>query len=349
MKMENEAFARRIIAWYAQSGRKNLPWQKDHSIYSVWISEIMLQQTQVNTVIPYFEKFMALFPDIETLAKASVDDILCVWAGLGYYSRARNIHKAATIIEDLGAFPEGLEALMALPGIGKSTAGAILSLALDRPYTILDGNVKRVLCRFLSISGWPGTASVEKHLWQVAEQYTPIQNNQIYSQAMMDLGATVCVRKNPSCAKCPLQEQCQSFKDDTMLQYPYPKAKKNRPLKKIIMAVIMNEKQQVLLLKRADSGIWGGLYSFPECDEETNLDQWLKNKWGCKSYGQTSLAQIKHQFSHFQLHISPLLINIKASSGVADDCNIWVDINRYQEVALPAPITLIFEVLNESR
>jgi A/G-specific adenine glycosylase len=248
--MNNKIFQTLLLAWFDDYGRKDLPWQRCTHPYHVWISEIMLQQTQVNTVIPYYLAFMQRFPSLDVLAFASVDDVLPYWSGLGYYARARNLHTAAQIITKQGYFPDTLEALTALPGIGLSTAGAILSIAFNQRQPILDGNVKRVLSRYQGIDGWPGSRCVEKKLWQISADFTPAKRVAEYTQAIMDLGATVCKRSNPICISCPLKATCHAFVTDTVAQYPVAKPKKTLPTKEVFFLMLINRNRQVFLEKK---------------------------------------------------------------------------------------------------
>ena len=217
-----------MIAWFAQHGRKDLPWQQDPTPYRVWVSEIMLQQTQVRTVIPYYQRFMQAFPDLRALAAAPLDQVLHHWSGLGYYARARNLHRAAQRIRDdhAGRFPEDIEVVMRLPGIGRSTAGAVLSLACGQRHAILDGNVKRVLARFHAVEGWPGKTAVLEQLWALAEAATPQRDVAAYNQAMMDLGATLCRRGTPECPSCPLQSDCRACKLGRQSEFPAPRPRR---------------------------------------------------------------------------------------------------------------------------
>lgn len=255
----DSTFSSRIIQWYNAHGRKHLPWQQDKTPYKVWISEIMLQQTQVATVIPYYEKFMARFPDAVSLANAEADEVLHYWTGLGYYARARNLHRAAQIIRDQlnGQFPTDFEQVLALPGIGRSTAGAVLSLSLGQHHAILDGNVKRVLARHGAIAGWPGEKAVETQLWQLTEQLTPRDEIEKYNQAMMDIGATICTRSKPSCEHCPVALDCRAQRQGRQTEYPGKKPKKTIPARNAFM-VLLRHSDTVLLNKRPPAGIWEG-------------------------------------------------------------------------------------------
>ncbi|MGY8869166.1 MAG: A/G-specific adenine glycosylase, partial [Pseudomonadales bacterium] len=264
--MTPQKFNTAVLDWFDQHGRHNLPWQQDKTAYFTWISEIMLQQTQVTTVIPYFERFIERFPDVQTLANAEQDEVLHLWTGLGYYARARNLHKTAQIVatDYYGEFPQTVEALEQLPGIGRSTAGAVLSISTGKRAAILDGNVKRVLARFYALEGWTGSTANQKTLWEYAERNTPQKRVGEYTQAMMDLGATLCTRSKPSCPSCPLQNHCTALKLGRSSEFPHPKPKKKIPVKQTIMLLLQDEQQQTLLQQRPPTGLWGGLWSLPE-------------------------------------------------------------------------------------
>ncbi|MBE9568101.1 MAG: A/G-specific adenine glycosylase [Proteobacteria bacterium] len=343
-------FSQRLLTWYHQHGRHDLPWQKDVSPYRTWLSEIMLQQTQVATVIPYFEKFTRSFPDIKSLARSSQDDVLLHWAGLGYYSRARNLHKAAQIIvqQHGGQFPERYDDVLALPGIGPSTAGAILAQSLGQRHAILDGNVKRVLARHHAIEGWPGKSAVGKQLWKWAEKYTPADDIADYTQAIMDLGATVCKRSSPKCVHCPVSSDCQARLTDRVAELPTRKVKKVLPVKAKRLLIIRNEQGAYLMEKRPPSGIWGGLWSLPELTMDQFIEETVEQNWQLKVKNHNDLAVFRHTFSHFHLDITPCEVEITAESNgkiltIADE-------NRYQwhkditTLALAAPVTSIFQI-----
>jgi len=276
-----KTFAIHLLKWYRQHGRHDLPWQKNKSLYSVWVSEIMLQQTQVVTVIPYYQNFMQRFPDIASLAAATQDEALRYWAGLGYYSRARNLHKAAALIVEShqGVFPVTYDEVLALPGIGPSTAGAILAQATGQRHAILDGNVKRVLARYQAIEGWPGQKTVEKQLWKYAESFTPESNVADYTQAIMDLGATLCARSSPKCDACPLVTDCKAFQLNRTAELPTKKPKKAIPVKQKRFLIIRNKRGEMLMEKRPPSGIWGGLWSLPELTMDEAVDVAVKRNW----------------------------------------------------------------------
>lgn len=331
-------FQQHILKWFAQSGRKDLPWQKSISAYRVWVSEIMLQQTQVKTVIPYFERFMQRFPDVVTLANSSEDEVLHHWTGLGYYARARNLHKAANIItrQYHGQFPTAFDDIVALPGIGRSTAGAICAIAYQQPYAILDGNVKRVLARYKTVAGWPGKTEVHDKLWQIAEHFTPKKNIADYTQAMMDLGAMVCTRSKPQCDACPLQQSCLAHAEQTQSLYPGKKPKKTLPVKSTIMLLIQNQNGELLLEKRPPSGIWGGLWIFPQCKTEQDIAQWCTLKQ-IKAKTHKNLPAFRHTFSHYHLDIQPILIQTNNVHQVMESGQLcWY--NQQKNIGLAAPV-----------
>lgn len=308
-----EEFSQRVVTWYHQQGRKHLPWQQNKTPYSVWISEIMLQQTQVKTVIPYYQRFMESFPTINDLATANEDKVLHHWTGLGYYARARNLHKSAKLIANnyQGIFPENIEQVIALAGIGRSTAGAILSLALDQHHPILDGNVKRVLARSYLVEGYNGLAKFDKALWHISETLTPATDTGFYTQAMMDLGATVCTRSKPNCDICPLKTSCLAFASAQQANFPQKKPKKKIPEKSTIMVIprlTSSTCDKVLMEKRPPVGIWGGLWCFYEVNEQHEIPE-LLSRLGLKNIDQQLLTSFRHTFSHFHLDITPIIIN----------------------------------------
>ena len=338
-------FAGAVLQWFDKHGRKHLPWQQNISPYKVWVSEIMLQQTQVATVIPYFERFMARFPAIEDLAAAQQDEVLHHWTGLGYYARARNLHKAASILVNKhgGNFPTTLDEVTALPGIGRSTAGAILSLACGQNHAILDGNVKRVLARYYAISGWPGNKRVENELWALAEQNTPASRCNHYTQAMMDLGAMVCTRTRPDCDHCPLQQGCVAYAQGAQTTYPGKKPKKVLPVRHTTMLVLFS-RGSVLLAQRPPTGLWGGLFGFIECDEHINL---VLSELGVEKYEKRPLTPFRHTFSHFHLEITPLLIEPEGLPAQIREANQrWFTLHDNIDVGLAAPT---IKILNELR
>lgn len=333
-------FAKQLLAWFDLHGRKDLPWQQDKTPYRVWISEIMLQQTQVSTVIPYYHAFMARFPDVESLATAPIDHVLQHWAGLGYYARARNLHKAAQQIVKLGYFPNTLPQLVELPGIGQSTAGAILSLAFASSQPILDGNVKRVLTRFFAIAGWPSLRAVEMALWKLSAQITPKARCGDYTQAIMDLGATLCTRSKPRCSECPMQSHCQAFLTQTVANYPQRKPPKTIPVKQIIFLITQNVAGEYWLEQRPMKGIWGGLWSLPEVDRIEEVEMWC-NAHELKLCDQQRLAVQRHTFSHYHLDYTPLLLTVETTKPSMH----WHTRAQWQKCALPAPINVLLTQL----
>ena len=339
------SFSDRLLRWYASKGRHDLPWQNDRSLYRVWVSEIMLQQTQVTTVIPYFERFMARFPDINSLANATVDEVLHLWTGLGYYARARNLHQAAITMRDEhdGQFPEDFEQVLALKGIGRSTAGAILAQALGQRHVILDGNVKRVLTRLYAIEGWPGKKTIEDQLWALAETLTPYDQLTDYTQAIMDLGATLCNRK-PRCETCPVREHCQASQQGIATLFPTPKPRKTLPVKQARMLILRNQKGEILLEQRPPSGIWGGLWSLPECPEE-KIQPWCETTLGYKVKTSELKPVIRHTFSHFHLDITPVFAELKGPTNhVMEAANrVWYNTQQPEELGLPAPVLKILQ------
>jgi A/G-specific adenine glycosylase len=342
--MNPSDFQQHILAWFDQQGRKDLPWQQDITPYRVWLSETMLQQTQVVTVIPYFNAFVEKFPTIEFLAQAPIDEVLHRWSGLGYYARARNLHKTAKIIVEQGRFPDKLEELIGLPGIGLSTAGAILSIAFNKGHPILDGNVKRVLARFKAISGWPGDNKVNKQLWAISAQLTPVDRVAEYTQAMMDLGATICTRSKPACVVCPLESRCLARITQTVSELPTSKPIKALPVKQLVFLLLSNNLGQTLLEKRPPAGIWGGLWSLPEFDSIEAAHNWcLINNWSIDVW--KTLATRRHTFSHYHLDYTPVLIqtdsliNFVMEAGKA----VWYNVEEINALGLPAPIKQLLQ------
>ena len=341
-------FAARVLRWYDSHGRKDLPWQNTGDAYRVWISEIMLQQTQVQTVIPYYQRFMHRFPDVLSLADAGLDEVLQHWSGLGYYARARNLHRAAEIIRDEhdGRFPSTLDAVSALPGIGRSTAGAILALAFGQRHAILDGNVKRVLARHAAIDGWPGKTAVARALWELAETRTPAGRVGDYTQAMMDLGATLCTRTKPGCAMCPLQSDCIASSQGEVERFPGRKPKKDKPRRTTTMVLAVAD-GAVYLERRPASGIWGGLWSLPEVSD---VGDWCAQRFGARALDTESWDTLRHSFSHYDLDIAPVVVRIdSASSKVADyDDSTWYRPGDAPPGGIAAPVMRLIETLNNT-
>ncbi len=341
-------FSDAVLAWFEQHGRKHLPWQQNPTPYRVWVSEIMLQQTQVTTVIPFFERFMLSFPGVDALAEASQDEVLNHWSGLGYYARGRNLHKAAIKImqDNNGELPQTLEGLMELPGIGRSTAGAILSLACGQSEPILDGNVKRVLCRHYGVDGWYGQSAVEKHLWQLTSAVTPRQLTGPYNQAMMDLGATLCSRTKPGCDRCPVQSSCAGYATGNPTQWPHKKPKKNKPQRQTWMIIVQDGQGRLMMKRRPPSGIWGGLWGFTQFDTEVLAERYLD------SLNLSSVARwqsFQHTFTHFHLMIHPIHVRLKhkvTASMIEDNECRWV--TPGEDVGgLPAPVSRIIDQLQK--
>lgn len=342
-------FANAILTWYDAYGRKNLPWQHNKTAYSVWLSEIMLQQTQVTTVIPYYQRFLQRFPTVVDLANAEQDEVLHLWTGLGYYARARNLHKAAKIVaqEYGGEFPLDIEQMNALPGIGRSTAAAILSSVHKQPHAILDGNVKRTLARAFAVDGWPGKKVVENRLWEIAETHTPNTDVDKYNQAMMDMGAMVCTRSKPKCTLCPVADLCQANKQGNPLDYPGKKPKKEKPIKDAWF-VMLHYDQQIWLEQRPQSGIWGGLFCFPENDN-ANIE-WLLEQRGVRSSHIRETRQLiafRHTFSHYHLDITPILVDLAQQPLVIMEGNkgLWYNLAQPETIGLAAPVKQLLDAL----
>ena len=348
---DTESFSARVVAWFEQYGRKSLPWQVEPTPYRVWVSEIMLQQTQVATVIPFFRRFLARFPEVADLADAALDDVLHLWSGLGYYARARNLHRAAQVIRDQhgGRFPQEFDALMSLPGVGRSTAGAILSLALDQRHAILDGNVKRVLARCFAVSGWPGKTGVQRQLWTISEQLTPETRVRCYNQAMMDLGAGVCTRSQPRCGACPLAAACLARAQGNPTAYPASRPKRAVPVRSVRMLVIRNAGGEVLLEQRPPSGVWGGLWGFPETDLDSDVAAWCEQHLGARLRTSTCLAQRRHTFSHFHLDIHPteILLQPGGWSVMDGDRRVWYNPAQPDARGLAAPVSRLIAELQQ--
>ncbi len=342
-------FSARVLAWFDQHGRKHLPWQQDKTPYRVWVSEIMLQQTQVATAIPYFQNFMAAFPTVQALAAADLDEVLRHWSGLGYYARARNLHRAAqqVVDEHQGVFPDSVDALSQLPGIGRSTAGAIVSIAHQKRAAILDGNVKRVLARHAGVEGWPGDSKVLKQLWNLAEDLTPIERADAYAQAMMDLGATVCTPRQPGCLTCPLQADCQAFAQGRMEQIPAGRPKKQLPERQCQLLIMINETGEILLEKRPASGIWGGLWSLPQAELEVSDEELVeiwRQRFGVELAPLGNLSPIRHTFSHFHLLMTPRLWRAtETGRQIGEATGLTWHAPDQQPPGLPAPIKRLLQ------
>ncbi|MDP5239395.1 A/G-specific adenine glycosylase [Uliginosibacterium sp. 31-16] len=338
-------FAAKLIAWHADHGRHDLPWQHTQDPYRVWLSEIMLQQTQVDTVIPYYLRFLEHFPTVASLAAAPQDAVLALWAGLGYYARARNLHRAAQAVmnEHAGVFPQTAAALAELPGIGRSTAAAIASFCFGERAAILDGNVKRVLCRHFGIEGFPGERAVEQRLWALAESLLPDAGIAIYPQAQMDLGATICTRSKPRCLHCPVSETCVARRTGQEAALPMARPKKAVPQRSCGMLLI-EAGGALLLEQRPAAGIWGGLYSLPEMAEGESAPQAALRRLGLALTGFQEQAGLRHSFSHFTLDITPWRVELAQLPAAAHDPALrWVSRDELATVGLPAPIRKLLE------
>jgi A/G-specific adenine glycosylase len=361
-------FADALLAWYAVHGRRGLPWQRNPTPYRVWVSEVMLQQTQVGTVIPYFERFLERFPSVETLAAAPLDEVLHLWTGLGYYARARNLKRCAEVLVAAhgGDFPESLAAVEALPGIGRSTAGAILALSRNQRHPILDGNVKRVLARVFGISGDPSAAAVLATFWARALALTPMDGVAAYTQAIMDLGATLCTRSRPACTLCPMSQRCVAAREGRQAELPGRKKRRARGRREAFLLVAEGRSHAgdrlVYLERRPDTGIWGGLWVPPQFEERETLLEWVRRELdgaqGAPLEVQ-ALAPIDHAFTHFDLHLKPLRVHCRAPGperapnavptlrGVADSQRqgLWYPLDAPLRVGLPKPIRALFDCL----
>jgi A/G-specific adenine glycosylase len=350
MSWQPGQFAAELLGWFERHGRKGLPWQQNPTAYRVWVSEVMLQQTQVATVIPYFERFMERFPTVQALASAPLDEVLHLWTGLGYYARARNLHACAQVLvaRHGGEFPDEIEALEALPGIGRSTAGAILALARGHRHPILDGNAKRVLARVFGIDGDPASAAVLKALWSLAEECTPRIKVAAYTQAIMDLGATVCTRTRPACTLCPMSAECVAAREGRQAELPGVKQRRARRSRETILLIAetgVDASFAVLLERRPASGIWGGLWSPPQFDDETAALAWCRRELGDIESTQ-QLDPIDHAFTHFDLRLMPLRVRCTASLGVREtDDRLWYALRAPPRVGLPQPIIQLFDRL----
>ncbi len=337
----SRTFSEQVLAWFDHHGRKDLPWQRKRDPYRIWISEIMLQQTRVDTVIPYYEKFMQRFSSVQELAGAEIDEVLHCWTGLGYYARARNVHKAAQQLceQHRGKFPEDMDGMTALPGIGRSTAAAILALGFRQRHAILDGNVKRVLARYFAVEGWPGERKVEMQLWAHAESLLPEHDIADYTQAMMDMGATLCTRTRPGCLLCPVQAGCMAFGQRRQHELPAPRPSRNLPRREVHVALVQNNEDAVWLEKRPPMGIWGGLYSFPEFADEAGLQRWLVKTCKTDIFQMKALPVITHTFSHFRLHMHPTLVHVDSKPiGVMEDAaGVWYK-DPDEKIGLAAPV-----------
>jgi len=337
--------AGRLLEWFDAHGRHDLPWQVNRTPYSAWVAEVMLQQTQVGTVIPYYQKFMARFPTVSALAAASQDDVLASWSGLGYYARARNLQRAARVVVEKhgGRVPLTFDELNALPGVGRSTAGAILAQAYGTRLPILDGNVKRVLARYHAVAGWPGDVNVANELWRHAEAHTPHERVADYTQAIMDLGATLCTRARPACTVCPLAGDCAACRAGTQSAYPAPRPKRVRPQQRVSVLVVRDLDGRVLLERRPAQGIWGGLYSLPELSAEDSPRDWCARSLGAAVAEERELATIEHAFTHFDLDLTPRLVALASAPAAVMDRDdwLWCTPGAPLDFGVPAPVAAL--------
>jgi A/G-specific adenine glycosylase len=366
MSITPKHFTARLLTWFELHGRHTLPWQVNPTPYRVWVSEVMLQQTQVATVIPYYERFMARFPDVRLLAEAPLDEVLHLWTGLGYYARARNLRACAQelVAQHQGEFPRTIEAMMALPGIGRSTAGAILALSHGERHPILDGNVKRVLARVFGIAGDPGSAGVVAQMWAQAEACTPESNVGAYTQAIMDMGATLCTRIRPACTVCPMNDGCIAALEGRQTELPGRKLKRDRGAREatlLIAETVSEGSVAVLVERRPPVGLWGGLWSPPQFECESAAVDWCRREIGevelddAKAGSEAGavagarwapLAPIEHAFTHFDLRLNPVRVRCRPHMSVREDEDrLWYRLESPPRVGLPQPILLLFERL----
>jgi A/G-specific adenine glycosylase len=335
-------FASALVDWQKKHGRRDLPWQGTRDPYRIWLSEVMLQQTQVAAVIPYYERFLRRFPTLERLASASEDDVLQLWSGLGYYARGRNLHAAAKRIVENG-FPRTSTAIAELPGIGRSTAAAIAAFAFGERAAILDGNVKRVLARYFGVQGWPGEKAVEAALWQRANRLVPKDHIETYTQALMDLGATVCTRNDPRCNACPVRRECRARKSGRTAAIPAPRPRRVLP-QKAVTWLLLRDRGQILLEKRPAPGIWGGLWSFPEAPPN-DIEGRCRRSFGCELRSKQALQTLEHGFTHFRLQIRPLLCEVTHKPTLGTSGWQWINVEEACAAAVPAPVrTLLARV-----
>ena len=347
---KSDDFARSLLAWFDRHGRKDLPWQHPRTAYRVWLSEVMLQQTQVRTVVGYFERFVAALPTLPALAEAPLDRVLALWSGLGYYARARHLHRAARICVErhAGDLPRDFDALAALPGIGRSTAGAILAQAFGLRHPILDGNVRRVLARWHGVRGWPGASDVQRKLWEFAEAHTPDARVADYTQAVMDLGATVCARARPFCAACPVARDCTARREGSTAELPERKPSTERPTRETTMLIVRDDLGRVLLEQRPPSGIWAELWSLPETADPSCARELVRERYGVRVSSALALGDFVHRFSHYHLHVTPLLMHGTREPRVADDIGRgWFGREDLPALGLPSPVRRLLDSVCE--
>lgn len=341
-----DEFASALTAWQRRSGRHDLPWQQTRDPYRIWVAEVMLQQTQVTAVVPYYERFLQHFPSVEALACAHEEHVLRLWSGLGYYARARNLHRAARMIVEAraGRFPRSAAQLQLLPGLGRSSAAAIAAFAFGERAAILDGNVKRVLARCFGVHGWPGEPAIERRLWTLAESLLPKRAIERYTQALMDLGATLCLRVKPRCAECPVRKRCAALREDAIARLPAPRPRKRLPSREVTWLVLVRARQ-VYLERRPPAGLWGGLWTFPEAGARARSDA-VARRYGCEALATRRLAPLTHGFTHFQLRVRPLVCQVAGAAGPAEaPGRLWFDIHEAAKGAVPAPVRQLLQNL----
>jgi len=337
------SFADRVIRWQQSHGRRDLPWQGTRDAYRIWVSEIMLQQTQVAAVIPYYARFLQRFPDVFALASSPSTDVMAAWAGLGYYSRARNLHRCAQAVVERyeGRFPGTAAALAELPGIGRSTAAAIAAFAFGERVAILDGNVKRVFARHFAVEGYPGAAAVERRLWSIAEQELPSSGIETYTQGLMDLGATLCVRARPRCDECPVATTCAAREQGRTEALPAPRPARARPVRHATIVIVRDRSGALLLEARPPTGIWGGLVSLPEFDADADDHQLIAaiaERYALQVDLGERLPHLRHEFSHYTLVMHPRIAGVRRALGAASAASQWVGTDALRTTALPAPV-----------
>ncbi|HVN99191.1 MAG TPA: A/G-specific adenine glycosylase [Steroidobacteraceae bacterium] len=337
-----------LLAWHAKHGRHDLPWQRDPTPYRVWVSEVMLQQTQVATVIGYYDRFMARFPQLHALAAAPLDEVLHLWSGLGYYSRARNLHRTAQLVVagHGGELPADAAVLATLPGIGRSTAAAIRALSAGDRAAILDGNVRRVLARHFAVAGTPDERPVQQRLWQLAEACTPTHDVARYTQAIMDLGATICVRRDPQCGNCPLQARCRAHRSGRQHEFPAARVRAPRRTESVVMLFARQNDGSVLLERRAERGVWGGLWCPPQFPSVAAARKFARTRLAAARVEPRSRESFRHAFTHFELEISPLLARCAGASVVREGPPVvWYNPAHPKPLGLPAPVTALIRSL----
>jgi A/G-specific adenine glycosylase len=350
---EADGFATSLLDWYDRHGRKDLPWQRERTPYRVWVSEIMLQQTRVRTVIGYFERFVAALPTLADLAAAPEDRVLALWSGLGYYSRARNLLRAARtcMADHAGNLPRDIEALSALPGIGRSTAAAILAQAHGERHAILDGNVRRVLARWHGVRGWPGGHAAQRTLWEHAQFHTPHQRVADYTQAIMDLGATLCTRSRPRCGECPVATGCVAVRDGLTGVLPEPKPRRALPTRATAMLIVRDADGRVLLERRPPTGVWARLWSLPEAEDAGAAQAQLLLRHDVRAGSARTLGSFVHAFSHYHLQITPLLLAVAGSTNAVAERgdSRWFSVEELGSLGLPAPVRKLLQTMEEHR